>query len=151
VSGRVLPPRARRPRATPAQYRFLRYWAECGVEQANRWLATHGPAPQLNTRSTNVVMTRDWAFPVPPVWVVTDAGRLAAGLSPVHRDQLCPACGSVPGERCVSPEGYQERVHLARNPIPAGLPAGALIPGTDLPGLPVLYHCDVPVGLILAT
>jgi len=171
VSGRPRRPRPGRP--TTPQYRALRYWAGCTADTATTYEASRGPAPTLQARSVDRLCAHGWLRQVyragqqRRAYVVTDAGRAAAGLPPAHRDRACPvpACAAPAWTRCfdlttiiAGPHGathpHTDAIHAERaqvvhdtaaraaRPAPAPTPGGLLLAG---------YAPDMPVGFIAAT
>lgn len=171
-------------RTTEAQYRALRYWAGNTADRVERgadprpWPERAGlPAPQLQFKTIDILTARRWWIATYRGWVVTDTGRHASGLPPVHRDLHCtaPGCAARPGERCRDAAGtrYRDIAHDARTAVASPALRAALAErrrpaagrpvdrrrvlaalDTITPGLAYRLcsvHDPMPVGYIVAT
>jgi hypothetical protein len=154
VSGRLYPPGTRAARLTPAQYRILRYWAGCTADQADTWIATHGPAPRCSDYQAQVLHRSRLARPLraassePWTIIPTDAGYIALKMRPAGRDRRCPWCHAAAWTRCVVDGVHVDGIHDVRAtpPHPPAAPAR-----TMLAAITGAYDPEAPVGLITAT
>jgi len=114
--------------ASPAQYRALRFWAGNTADDPARgadnrpWATRAGlPLHTVQTRTAASLQLNGWWVLHPGRgYVLTDHGRLACGMAPIHRDKPCPSpgCEARPRERCreLGPTGrrYTDHVHDVR-------------------------------------